>query len=62
MGVVFGYKEEGVKGGGGGGELHNGEPHGLYPLRSVIRVLRSEVITWVGHAARMTERKVAYRV
>jgi hypothetical protein len=42
--------------------LHNRERHDLYPLRSVIRVIRSEVIIWVGHAARVTKRKIACRV
>ena len=30
----------------------------MYPLRSVIWVIRSEVIIWVGHAARMTEKEL----
>jgi hypothetical protein len=41
--------------------LHNEELHNLYSSPSIIRVIKSRKMRWAGHAARMGERRNAYR-
>jgi hypothetical protein len=47
---------------GGWRKLHNEELHNLYSSPSVIRVIKSRRMRWVEHAARMGERRNAYRI
>jgi hypothetical protein len=41
--------------------LHNKELYALYSSPNIIRVIKSRKLRWAGHAARMGERRVAYR-
>jgi hypothetical protein len=41
---------------------HNEELHNLYSSPSIIRVINSRRMRWAGHAARMGERRNAYRI
>jgi hypothetical protein len=43
-------------------KLHNEELHNLYSSPSIIRVIKSRRMRWAGHAARMGERRNAYRI
>jgi hypothetical protein len=43
-------------------KLHNEELHNLYSSPSIIRVIKSRRMRWAGHAARMVERRKAYRI
>ena len=43
-------------------KLHNGEPKYLYSSPSIVRVIKSRRMRWVGHVARMGERRGAFRV
>jgi hypothetical protein len=43
-------------------KLHNDELHDLYSSPSIIRVIKSRRMRWVGHVARMGEGRGAYRV
>jgi hypothetical protein len=43
-------------------KLHNEELHGLYPSPSIIRIIKSRKMRWVGHVARMGEKRNAYRL
>jgi hypothetical protein len=43
-------------------KLHNGELNILYSSPNVVRVRKSRRMKWAGHAARMGERRVVYRV
>jgi hypothetical protein len=47
---------------GGCRKLHNEELHNLYSSPSIIRVIKSRRMRWAGHAARMEERRNAYRI
>jgi hypothetical protein len=38
------------------------ELHNLYSSPSIIRVIKSRRTRWTGHAARMVERRNAYRI
>jgi hypothetical protein len=42
--------------------LHNEELYALRTTSNIIRVIKSRILRWAGHIARMRERKVAYRV
>jgi hypothetical protein len=42
--------------------LHYEELHALYSSRNIIRVRKSRTLSWVGHVARVGERRSAYRV
>jgi hypothetical protein len=41
--------------------LHNKELYALYSSPNIIRVIKSRRLRWVGHVARMGERRDAYR-
>jgi hypothetical protein len=43
-------------------KLHNEELHNLYCSPSVIRIIKSRRMRWAGHAARMGEKRSAYRI
>jgi hypothetical protein len=47
---------------GGWRKLHNEELHNLYSSPSIIRMIRSRMMRWVEHIARMGEKRNAYRV
>jgi len=42
-------------------KLHNEELHDLYSP-TIIRAIKSRKMRWVGHVARVTERRGEYRV
>jgi hypothetical protein len=43
---------------GGCRKLHNEELHNLYSSRSIIRIIKSRRMRWVGHVARMGRREM----
>jgi len=43
-------------------ELHNEELNDLYSSPNIVRVVKSRRMRWVGHVARMGERRGIYRV
>jgi hypothetical protein len=43
-------------------KLHNEELHNLYSSPSIIGMFKGRRIRWVGHVARMGEKRIAYRV
>jgi hypothetical protein len=47
---------------GGWRKLHNEELHNLYCSPSIIRMIKSRIMTLAGHVARMGEKRNAYRV
>jgi hypothetical protein len=57
---IFGPKRDEVT--GGWGKLHNEEPHNLYSSPSIIRKIKSRMVNWAGHVARMGEKRNAYRI
>jgi len=42
--------------------LHNEELHNLYTSLSVIRVIKSKRMRWVGHVVRMGDTGNAYKI
>jgi hypothetical protein len=42
--------------------LHNKELHDLYSSPSIIRIIKTRRMRWVGHVARMGEKRNAYRL
>ena len=54
---IFGPKRNDVT--GEWRKLHNEELNDLYPI---VRVIKSRRMGWVGHVARMGERRGVYRV
>jgi hypothetical protein len=57
---IFGPKRDGVK--GGWRKLHNEELRDLYTSPSIIRIIKSRRMRWVGHVARMGEKRDVYRL
>jgi hypothetical protein len=47
---------------GGWRNLHNEELHGLYSSLSIIRVIKSRRMRWVGHVARLGEVRGAFNI
>jgi hypothetical protein len=43
-------------------KLHNEQLHNLYSSPHVIRMIKSRRMRWAGHAARIGERRSAYRI
>ena len=43
-------------------KLHNAELHQLYNSPDIINVIKSRRLRWAGHAARMDENRIAYKV
>jgi hypothetical protein len=57
---VFGAKREEVT--GKCRKLHNEQLYDLYSLPSIIRMIKSRMMRWAGHAARMGGKINAYRL
>jgi hypothetical protein len=57
---IFGPKRDDVT--EGWRKLHNEELHDLYSSPSIIKIIKSRRIRWLGHVARMglTEMRVGY--
>jgi hypothetical protein len=47
---------------GAGRKLHSEELRGLYSSPSIIRIMKARRVRWVGHVARMGEKRNAYRL
>ena len=43
-------------------KLHNEELNDLYSSSNIVRVIKSRIMRWAGHVARMGERIGVYRV
>jgi hypothetical protein len=43
-------------------KLHNGEQNDLYSSPNIVRVIKSRRIAWIGHVARVREKRGVYRV
>jgi hypothetical protein len=56
---IFGPKRDEVT--GEWRRLHNEKLHALYFSTNIILVVKSRRLRWAGHAARMGERRGAYR-
>jgi hypothetical protein len=56
---IFGPKREED---GWGRKLHNDELHNLYSSPNIVRVIKSRMMMWAGHVARMGEGRGVYRV
>jgi hypothetical protein len=57
---IFGAKRDEKT--GGRREPHNVELHNLYSSPSIIRMMKSRRMRWVGHVARMEEKMNTYRL
>jgi hypothetical protein len=57
---IFGPKRDGVT--EGWRKLHNEELHNLYSSPSIIRIIKLRRMRWVGHEARMGEKRNVYRL
>jgi hypothetical protein len=57
---IFGPKRDEVT--GEWRKLHNEELPDLYSSPSIIRIIKSKRMRWTGHAARMGEKRNAYRL
>jgi hypothetical protein len=57
---IFGPKKDEVN--GEWRKLHNEDLLDLYFLPSIIRIIKSRRMRWAGHAARMGEKRNAYRL
>jgi hypothetical protein len=57
---IFGPKRDGVT--GEWRKLHNEELRDLYSSPSIIRIIKSRRMRWVGHVAQMGEKRNAYRL
>jgi hypothetical protein len=57
---IFGPKGDGMT--EGCRKLHNEELHNLYSSPSIIRIIKSRRMRWVGHVARIGEKRNVYRL
>jgi hypothetical protein len=57
---VFGLKRDEVT--GQWRKLHNEELNDRYSLPNIVRVVKSRIMRWAGHVARMGEGRGVYRV
>jgi hypothetical protein len=57
---IFGPKRDEVT--GEWRKLHNEELRDLYSSPSIIRIITSSRMRWVGHVARMGEKRNGYRL
>jgi hypothetical protein len=57
---IFGLERDEVM--GGWRKLHDEELHDLYSSPSIIRIIKSRRMRWVGHVAPMGEKRNAYRL
>jgi hypothetical protein len=44
------------------GLLHSEEVHNLYSFPSILRTINSRRMRWIGHLARMGEKRNSYRI
>jgi hypothetical protein len=60
----FGFHDSGFRGEvtGDWRKLHKEELHDLYSSPSIIRIMKSRRMRWMGHVARMGEKMNAYRL
>jgi hypothetical protein len=56
---IFGRRKQGNR---SWRKLHNDELHSLYSSPNIVRVIKSRVLRWAGHVARMGEGRGVYRV
>ena len=42
--------------------LHNEGLHSLYRLPNMVRVIKSRILRWAGHTARMEEGRSAFKI
>jgi hypothetical protein len=56
---IFGPKREED---GSWRKLHNDELHNLYSSPNIVRVIKSKMMRWAGHVARIGEGRGVYRV
>jgi hypothetical protein len=47
---------------GGWRKVHDEELHNMYCSPSIIRIIKSRRMRWVGHVARMGKKRNAYRI
>ena len=47
---------------GGWWRLHNEELNDLYCSPNIVRVIKSRIMRWTGHVARMGEERGVYRI
>jgi hypothetical protein len=57
---IFGPKRDEVT--GHWRKLHNKELHNLYSSPNIITMIKSRMVIWAGHVARMGEKRNAYRI
>jgi hypothetical protein len=57
---IFGPKRDEVT--GSWRKLHYEEHHNLYSYPSIIRMIKLRRMRWMGHVARMWEKRNAYRI
>jgi hypothetical protein len=57
---ILGPKRDEVT--GGWRKLHNEELRDLYSSPSIIRIMKSRRMKWVGHVERMGKKRNAYRL
>jgi hypothetical protein len=57
---IFGPKGDEVT--GEWTKLHNEELHNFYSSPSIIRIMKSERMRWMGHVAQMGEKRNSYRL
>ena len=57
---IFGPKKDEVT--GEWRKLLNVEPNDLYSSPNIVRLIKSRIIRWDGHVARMGEKRGVYRV
>jgi hypothetical protein len=57
---IFGPKRDEVT--GDWRKLHNEELHNLHSSPNIIRMIKSRRMRWAGHAARLREKRNAYRI
>ena len=42
--------------------LHNEELHSLYRLPNIVRVIKSRILRWAGHVARLEDGRSAFEI
>jgi hypothetical protein len=57
---IFGPKRDEVT--GEWRRLHNEELNDLYSSPNIIQVIKSRIMRWAGHMARMREKRGSYRI
>jgi hypothetical protein len=60
LGRIFGPKRDEVT--GGWRKLRNEELHDLYSSPTMIKIMKLRRMRWVGHVARMGEKRNMYRL